>query len=316
MQPYSREAVPDRRQPHVRWSAIFAGAAMAAGLWLLLQLLFTGGALTAIDPDEIDNLRAFGIGATISSVLAPLLAMFFGGLVAGRLASHYDRRVAGMHGALVWAITSIFGLVLLGSAVSSIAADRSTVTTHGALAAPAPGTQDFVEDSLDNVNARLKQTGAPTITLEQLIDASRNAGGRSAINRDAFVARLDNQTNLSRPEAEAALGHLGDRAPDVIAAATELGTHRAHALEAAETAGKGLLAAGVALFLCLALAVAGAIFGARRPGRDSDRGARGYDRPTTIPGPAAGGSHTTAPYPTTGAGVVTTDPTIRRDPLE
>lgn len=267
--------------------------------------------MTAIDPDEIDNLRAFGIGATISSVLAPLLAMFAGGVVAGRLASHYDRRVAGMHGALVWALTSIFGLVLLGSAVSSIV-DRSDVTAHGAMAAPAPGTKDFVEDSLDNVNARLEQTGAPTITLEQLIDASHNAGGRAGINRDAFVARLDNQTNLSRPEAEAALGHLGDRAPDVIAAATELGTHRENALEAAEETGKGLLAAGVALFLCLALAIAGALFGARRLDRDRDRGTRGYDRPETIPGRAAGVSHTTAPYPTTG----TTDPSLRRDPLE
>ena len=33
VQPISREAILERRQPYLRWSAIFGGAAVALGLW-------------------------------------------------------------------------------------------------------------------------------------------------------------------------------------------------------------------------------------------------------------------------------------------
>ena len=90
MKPFTRETVTDRRQPSVRWNAVIAGALVALGTWLLLQLLITGGALTAIDADHIDRLGSYSIGTSVGSILAPLLAMFAGGLVAGRLASFYE----------------------------------------------------------------------------------------------------------------------------------------------------------------------------------------------------------------------------------
>src|SRR5688500_20368747 len=110
---FSRETVVDRRQPQIHWGAALAGSALALGLWNLFNLLFIGGAMTAIEPDELDSISKFGIGTGIGSVLAPLIAMFIGGLVAGRLASHFDRRVAAGHGALVWALSSVLGLVIM-----------------------------------------------------------------------------------------------------------------------------------------------------------------------------------------------------------
>jgi len=106
MKPFTRETVTDRRQPAVRWNAVIAGSLVALGTWVLLQLLITGAALTAIDADHVDRLGSYSIGTSVGSILAPLLAMFAGGLVAGRLASFYDGRVSAFHGALVWTIAS------------------------------------------------------------------------------------------------------------------------------------------------------------------------------------------------------------------
>lgn len=297
---------------------MFAGAAIAGGLWLLLQLLLTGGALSAVDADDVEHARAFGIGTTIGSVIAPLLAIFAGGLVAGRLAAHYDRKVAGLHGALVWAVTSLLGLVLMASAVAALA-DQASMGVDADMAVPAPGARDFVEQSLERVNQRLEKQGAPELSIDDVIDAAHHAGmPGGSLDRAAFIDRLDAETKLSRPEAEAAFGHFGDRAPDVIAAAHQLAVQRQHALEAADGTGKAMLAAGVGLLLCLGLAIFGAILGARRPG---DRGSREPRmRADTIPG------HTTAPYPVTTPTTpaadpyappeTPADPYIRRDPTE
>ena len=205
---------------------MIAGAAIALGLWNLFNLLFIGGALTAIDPDEIDRATAYGVGTGIGSVLAPLIAMFIGGLVAGRMSSHYDRRVSAGHGALVWAITSIVGLVMMASVIGNLV-DKRDVAAHGDLAAPPPGTAAFVEDEVRMVNQHLKSVSAPTIETADFLDAARYAAGDGrGINKDAFVSRLDANTDLSRPEAEAVLAKLGTDAPDVIMAGQQLAMHR------------------------------------------------------------------------------------------
>ena len=144
------------------------------------------------------------------------------------------------------------------------------------------------------MNLQLKAQSAPTVDMEDFLDASRYAAGDGrGINKVGFVSRLDANTDLSRPEAEAALAHLGEGAPDVIMAGNQLALHRQQAMEAAEDTGNALLAAGVALFLCLATAVAGSLIGARMLGKNG----REYDRPVTIPGQPI--AHTTAPYPAT-----------------
>lgn len=292
MQPITREAIIDRRQAHVRWSAVLAGALAAGGLWLLLQLLFTGGALAAIDPDEVEHIYAFGIGASVSSMLAPLLAMFAGGLLAGRLAAHYDPKVLGLHGALVWALASVCGLAITTNALSQLAMRPSVAVHAGMMSAPAPGASNFIEQQLETVNAQLKAENAPQLTKDDIVDASRyGITSMGTVDRGAFIARLDEKTKLSRAEAEAAVTALGDRTPEVIAQGNRIAQHREDALDAAEASGKAMLGTGVALLLCLAAAIGGAVLG-RRLGRRRDDGPRLDD---STPQPIV--HHTTAPYP-------------------
>ena len=299
MQPFSRETITDRRQPYIRWTAVVAGALVALGAWMLLQLLLTGAALSAIDPDEIDHMRGYGIGASIGSVLAPILAMLAGGLVAGRLAEHYDHKVSAFHGVLVWTISSIIGIALIASTVGSLAS-ATDIAAHARVAAPPPGASEMIDATVDDLNIRQKAASAPKIDKAQLIDAARYAmQGRDVYDRNAFVVRLDDKTSLSRPEAEAVATNLGDRANDVMLAGNDLAIHRERALAAAEDAGKGMFGAGIALLLCLIAAAGGALLGAklRMRGRrgDGDTVVTAQDPRTTSPHSSP---YSTAPYPT------------------
>ena len=270
---------------------MIAGALVAGGVWLLLQLLFTGGALAAIDPEKVDRAHAFGIGTSAGSILAPLVAMFLGGLVAGRLAGYYDRKTAGFHGALVWTLASIVGVALLANIASNMASSHMAAAHGESFAAPPPGAAEMVDQRLDGVNTRLKAQNAPTITKGALLDAARvsvstNTDGQPTFDRDAFVRRLDDKTSLSRPEAEAALASFGDRSGDVMLAASQIAAHREKAMQAAEDAGETMLAAGVGLLLCLAAAIAGSLLGTRRGARRGDGGVVAASAPP----------YTTAPY--------------------
>ena len=129
MQPITREII-DRRQPAIRWSAVFAGAAVACGIWILLQVFGIGAGLAAIGTDHAGRVRSAGIGTTVWSLLAPLLAMYIGGWIAGNLAGTRDGRLGALHGAVVWAITSALGLFIVVSFISALVA--TTVQTNGA----------------------------------------------------------------------------------------------------------------------------------------------------------------------------------------
>lgn len=108
----SRETVLiDRRQPILRWSAVFAGGACGVGLWMLLELLGLGVGLCAHHAaDTARGMHATDVATRVWSLLAQVIAMFFGGMVAGKLAQTYERKLAGLHGLVTWALTSVIGM--------------------------------------------------------------------------------------------------------------------------------------------------------------------------------------------------------------
>lgn len=121
MRPITRETILDRRQPVLRWSAVFAGAGVAVALWGLLQIIGMGAGLTAINLDDSGSVRSVGIGTGVWSLLAPLIAMFAGGFLAGKLATTFDSKVGATHGLVTWAFASIVGVVAVAWLISSIA---------------------------------------------------------------------------------------------------------------------------------------------------------------------------------------------------
>lgn len=101
----------DRRQPMLRWSAVFAGGACSVGIWLVLELLGVGAGLYAHHAaDSAGGMHAASIATRVWSLVAQVIAMFIGGLIAGRFAQTYERRLAGLHGLVMWALTSLVGM--------------------------------------------------------------------------------------------------------------------------------------------------------------------------------------------------------------
>lgn len=113
----------------VSWGAIFAGAAGAAALSLILLILGTGLGLSAISPWAGDGIEAktFGISGILWITLTSIVASGLGGYLAGRLRTKwistlgdevYFRDTA--HGFLAWAVATLLTASLLTSAVGTI----------------------------------------------------------------------------------------------------------------------------------------------------------------------------------------------------
>src|SRR3954462_9804860 len=66
------------------WSAIFGGVVAALGIWALLYALGLALGLSAIDPNNPESAKPSGIFTGIWSLVVPLIALFIGGMVAGR----------------------------------------------------------------------------------------------------------------------------------------------------------------------------------------------------------------------------------------
>lgn len=128
MRPITRETIVERRQPLLRWSAVFAGAAVAISLWVLLQLISMGVGLTAVNIENAGSLRNAGIGTTVASLAAPLIALFIGGYVAGRLAATFEPKVGATHGLVAWSIAALTGVVAVALVVAIVAGSAMHMT--------------------------------------------------------------------------------------------------------------------------------------------------------------------------------------------
>ena len=312
MQPITRETVIDRRQPSIRWSAVIAGAAVALGLWGVLQILGIGAGLAALDPDDASSARSAALGAGAWSMIAPLIAMFAGGYVAAKLANTYDRRIAGAHATVMWGVAATMGLVFtmwmashaaLGLGRHGDRMDRMDRMDHmdhmdhmdrrgmDPQVGVVTDAQSEARDALIPVNNRLKLQGKPQITTDQLVTAVRGAIDDGQLDRDDLAKTLAKQTSLSKDEAAAVVIELGPQA-DVIATRAVRPTPEEHdAMNAAETAGKGLLALGMAILLGIGTSILGAMLAMRR--RSDDGGNRNVREVPVRDVPV----HTTAPYP-------------------
>jgi hypothetical protein len=128
---------------HVSWGALFAGAAAALGVWILLYALGVALGLSNVDPNDRDTMRASGIFTGVWGLAAPLVALFIGGLVAGRSAGALGRGGGALHGLVVWSVTALGGLFLVatlfGNVLGSAVAVGQNVATR-AIAGSGTGT--------------------------------------------------------------------------------------------------------------------------------------------------------------------------------
>jgi hypothetical protein len=279
----SSDFVPGR--PRLSWGAVFGGAVAALGLWMLLYVFGLAVGLSSIDPNGMRSLRPSALFAGIWAVIAPLIALFVGGWVAGRGAGFVGRAGGAVHGLVVWSLTTIFGGALVVAALSTIVSGVATVG-HAVSRAeePAPATVGRagggssapwlslnVAEALRPVNERLAARGQPPVSVGAVEDAARRAAsaasGQGRWDRETLASALTLDTGLSRTDAGEVVDRLEAQYREQVTemqmkAQDAADDARAGALKAAEKSGKAFWGLFGALLFGLAASVLGGAAGA------------------------------------------------------
>ncbi len=271
-------------RPRLSWGAVFGGAVTALGLWTLLYVFGLAVGLSTIDPNGMRSLRPSALFAGIWAVIAPLIALFIGGWVAGRGAGFVGRASGAVHGLVVWSLTAIFGGALIVAALSTIVSGVATVgkaVTHGddqasasvgrAPGASAPVLSLNVAEALQPVNDRLVAHGQPPVSIAAVEDAARRAANAASAHghwdRETLANALTLDTGLSQADAGEVVDRLEaqyrEQITDMQMRAQDAADNaRAGALKAAEKSGKAFWGLFGALLFGLMASVLGGAAGA------------------------------------------------------
>jgi hypothetical protein len=282
------EQIADR--PRLSWGAIFGGAVTALGLWVLLYAFGLAIGLSSLDPANPHSARSSGIFTGVWALIAPLIALFVGGWVAGRGSSITTRGHGATHGLVMWGLTTVLGASMVAVVMSAIvggavSVGKAAITAGGdAIGAAASGSGSAAQwlgidanDALGPINERLSAEGKPTITAEQLQagtgDVAQTAIREGRLDRETLIAAIVQNTGLSRADAE----QIGDRIQAKYQGASAQVQSRfqaaaqkaeAGALKAGDATGKAFWGVFGALLLGLIAAIAGGAVGAPGvPGR-------------------------------------------------
>ena len=212
----------------ISWPAIIAGAAVTAALLLLLLALGSGIGFSAMNPwstgGGIETTKAATV-AGIYLTLAAVMASAVGGYLAGRLrhlwlGTHpheaFFRDTA--HGLISWAVATLAGAAVLGSAAAGITGGAAKEAAHGAIMAQAhEGAFPALTDRLfayDYVNVSKAQGGQPNAGIGRDYNGDRSTAarilGRSALHgraltddeRQSLAAIVAVRTGIALPDAE------------------------------------------------------------------------------------------------------------------
>ena len=178
------------RMRRVSWGAIFAGTAIAMALMVFFTTLGLGIGAASVDPLYDQNpLSGLGIGSAIYLIVTQLLSLFVGGYVASRLAGVPREQPALIHGAAVWALSTLVlaylamsgagaafgaaGTILSNSARAAVSAGQAVLPED--LSLPSPGqvaSGVSMEDLPPEVRSTLRERG---LTIDQVREEARQA---------------------------------------------------------------------------------------------------------------------------------------------
>lgn len=260
----------------VSWAAIFAGAATAAALSLLLIMLGAGLGFSAVSPWANEGVGAKGLGITAIVWLAitQIIASGMGGYLAGRLRVKwpnmhgdevYFRDTA--HGFLAWAVATLVTVTLIAGSVSSVigsGVQAGASVASGAASAMSSAaashadkssgnSSDYFIDTLfrDDRGTAVSEDAAHGIVTRIFVRSLGNDGQLSGEDRTYLAQIVAQRTNLSQAEAEQRVDQVYAKAHQAVEDA------KVKAKEAADTAAK--VAAWTTLWMFISLLL-GAFF--------------------------------------------------------
>lgn len=211
-------------------------------------------------------------------MIAPLIALFVGGLVVSRLAPSPSRASRAIQAGIMWAVATlaaVFAITVVASSIVSGAVQKTGEVASAVTGMAADGASAIDKDTLTSmgldsdaiiapVNARLRATGKPEVTAAQLQSAAKDALVQAVqtgkLDRQMLVKTLSANTTLTTEDTneiatavESRWNTFRDRA-SALAERAKTG-----ALQAAEMTGKALLGLSLALLFGLGAAIGGAL---------------------------------------------------------
>jgi hypothetical protein len=196
------------------WKAILAGAVAAMALHILLCMLGVAGGLTLFTPvTDTDPVAHFSIGAAIIWNVCAIVALFFGGVMAGRFSNSPHSGFA--HGILVWSVTviiamgsAVVGTGMMTAGAAKILGDRNNIVGGN------------LNEVLKENNSRLKDE--LTSFVDEVVPPSQQSGEEIGLRRQLteavgrmFRAGADMASKENRAALNSILGGMV-RNPDVL----------------------------------------------------------------------------------------------------
>lgn len=120
-----------RERRRVSWGSIFAGMVTVLAVSVLISMLVTSIGLFEFDPLSDDPTAGIGATVGIGTAISMIISFLIGGFVAGKLAGADGV----LHGLVVWAITSVFTVIMV--VMLTIGAVKVTSNVLGSVASVA-----------------------------------------------------------------------------------------------------------------------------------------------------------------------------------
>lgn len=213
----------DHSHPHstVSWGAILAGAVAALALHVLFMMLGAGLGLAIYSPLTEENpVAKVSVGALIIHAICAIIALCFGGWVAGRFSPVAARATGWLHGFSVWCAATVGGVVLVALGAGVMVGGLSKMVGGGLSAAGQPAAElasealnqsgetvtSFVEEAVGGLpedrpaSADIRATREVGMALGRLFNPVPE--GDIAANRAAAVSALVDHANMTQADAD------------------------------------------------------------------------------------------------------------------
>jgi hypothetical protein len=202
----------------VSWGAVFAGAAIALVLQIILNMVGIGVGLSTVDVASGDTPSAgsLSIGAGIWWVVSGIVAAAVGGYIAGRLSGKASQSTTAYHGLIAWAISTLVVVYLLSSAASGLVGGALS-TASSALGGAGKAIGGTVQTAVQSAAPSLNNMNDPMAAIENKV---RSASGNQdpAALRDSAATAV--RAALSGDPAQQAAAT--DKAADALAKAQNI----------------------------------------------------------------------------------------------
>lgn len=288
----------------VCWGAILAGTVAAIGIHLLLTALGVGAGLATFSPlTDTDPVANFSVGAAIVWSVCAIIALWFGGLIAGRFSGCPHRGFT--HGIIVWSLTLIITLLLLSMGTGMVLGGALKVLGAGLGIgghAVASGVADVAKEGIKRSGDQLAsfideaaQSVPTNATPKANTRAKREIGFAvtklfapgnditSPENRRATINALVEYAQLSEVDATRTVDDWTASYKNLKAELDNLKTAaKQKARETADRAARNLSCAAIWSFFALLFGLLAAAFGGRCGARCALRHAKQCSTMTTV----------------------------------